>query len=101
MELEIKVENESEIDDLENAKVSEQNPEANKKVEKGSEVTVKLVSTNEKKEIPNLKDKLASEAERILRDLDFNVTIKQQSSDEVEEGRVIGTNPQEGDEVEV
>ncbi|WP_099203063.1 Stk1 family PASTA domain-containing Ser/Thr kinase [Miniphocaeibacter massiliensis] len=100
-DLKIKVENEDEIENKENAKVVSQNPAANTEVEKNTEVTVKLEEVNEEVEIPDFKNNWqGTDAKNKLEELGLVVTIEEKSDDNIREGLVIATNPPAGTKVE-
>jgi beta-lactam-binding protein with PASTA domain len=70
-------------------------------VEKGSRVSVIVSSGPGVIGLPNVNGKGSSEAVKILREKGFQPTTQDQSSESVEKGRVISTDPAAGIEVQV
>jgi beta-lactam-binding protein with PASTA domain len=69
-------------------------------VQKGSRVNVFVSSGPETLGLPNVNHKKSDEAQRILREKGFQPTVQSQSSDTVEKGLVISTDPAAGIEVQ-
>jgi beta-lactam-binding protein with PASTA domain len=70
-------------------------------VKKGSRVSVVVSSGPGVVGLPNVNGKGSSEAVKILREKGFHPTTQNQSSESVEKGRVISTDPAAGIEVQV
>ncbi|MGA9284504.1 MAG: Stk1 family PASTA domain-containing Ser/Thr kinase [Solirubrobacteraceae bacterium] len=70
-------------------------------VDKGSHVSVVVSSGPGVIGLPDVNGKSSSEAMKILREKGFQPTTQSQSSESVEKGRVISTNPAAGIEVQV
>jgi serine/threonine protein kinase len=70
-------------------------------VDKGARVSVVVSSGPGVLGLPNVNGKTSSEAVKILRDKGFQPTTQSQSSESVEKGRVISTDPAAGIEVQV
>ena len=71
-----------------------QSPEGSKKIKKGSKITITLGDGDaDIVDVPSVKNMLEAQAISSLEKAGFRVSISPQDSDEVPEGRVIGTNP--------
>jgi len=70
-------------------------------VDKGAHVEVVVSSGPGVIGLPDVNNKSRSEAEKILREKGFQPTSQNQTSESVEKGRVISTNPAAGIEVQV
>ena len=79
--------------------VAEQDPESGSKAAKNSSITIHLSKGPQAGSVPNLIGKTQSEAEKILKDSDFEVSVKQKTSTETA-GTVISQDPSGGDEVD-
>jgi serine/threonine protein kinase len=69
-------------------------------VEKGSRVSVFVSSGPETLGLPDVNNKKSAEAVKLLRDKGFQPTVQDQSSDTVDKGLVISTDPAAGIEVQ-
>ena len=85
-------------DEVEEGKVISQSPESGDQVKAGSEIALTVSLGPKTDEMPKLKGQLKSNAEKLLKLLDLNLTIlfDEEFSDDVEEGRVTRTDPEEG-----
>ncbi|HVM41360.1 MAG TPA: Stk1 family PASTA domain-containing Ser/Thr kinase, partial [Acidimicrobiia bacterium] len=91
---------------VENAEVPEnqvfaQDPEAGEKVDEGDVVVVRVSQGVGSAPVPDVIDREFEAAEEILEDAGFDVRRAAEFSDEVEEGRVIRTSPEAGEEAEL
>ena len=83
-------------------RIIEQSVDANKKVEKNTEIQV-VVSTGEEVKntyVPNVVDKTEADAEKMLSEKNLIADAEAKYDDNVEEGKVIATEPSAGAEVE-
>ena len=85
-------------DEVEEGKVISQSPERGDQVKEGTEIALTVSLGPKTDEMPKLKGQLKSNAEKLLKLLDLNLTIlfDEEYSDDVEEGRVTRTDPEEG-----
>lgn len=85
-------------DEVEEGKVISQSPESGDQVKAGTEIALTVSLGPKTDEMPKLKGQLKSNAEKLLKLLDLNLTIlfDEEFSDDVEEGRVTRTDPEEG-----
>ena len=85
-------------DEIEEGKVIRQSPESGDQVKEGTEIALTVSLGPKTDEMPKLKGQLKSNAEKLLKLLDLNLTIlfDEEYSDDVEEGRVTRTDPEEG-----
>ncbi len=85
-------------DEVEEGKVISQSPERGDQVKAGTEIALTVSLGPKTDEMPKLKGQLKSNAEKLLKLLDLNLTIlfDEEYSDDVEEGRVTRTDPEEG-----
>ena len=85
-------------DEVEEGKVISQSPERGDQVKAGTEIALTVSLGPKTDEMPKLKGQLKSNAEKLLKLLDLNLTIlfDEEYSDDVEEGRVTRTDPDEG-----
>ena len=85
-------------DEVEEGKVISQSPESGDQVKEGTEIALTVSLGPKTDEMPKLKGQLKSNAEKLLKLLDLNLTIlfDEEYSDDVEEGRVTRTDPDEG-----
>ena len=79
--------------------VTEQDPPAGTEVDDGSEVTL-TVSEGFTVTVPPVRDETEADAKKILEDENLLVESRKQASKEIDEGRVIETDPAAGSEVE-
>lgn len=71
-----------------------QDPDGGKRIKKDTEITVTVGDEDaDLKEIPSVKNMMEAQAISSLEKAGFKVSISPQDSDEVPEGRVIGTSP--------
>ncbi|MEX0913723.1 MAG: PASTA domain-containing protein, partial [Demequina sp.] len=68
-------------------------------VDRGSEVTIKVAVEPSTQEVPNVVGKTQSDAQDTLNNEGFDVTVEEQESETVAEGKVIQQNPSAGTEV--
>ena len=93
---------EAKSDDHEEGQVIKTDPEAGKRIEKGTTVVITVCSGEKGKEVtvPQLKNESEESATKALDKLGFTkITPQLKQSDEVEEGLVIETNPKAGETV--
>ena len=93
---------EAKSDDHEEGQVIKTDPEAGKRIEKGTTVVITVCSGEKGKEVtvPQLKNESEESATKALDKLGFTkITPQLKPSDEVEEGLVIETNPKAGETV--
>lgn len=93
---------EAKSDDHEEGQVIKTDPEAGKRIEKGTTVVITVCSGEKGKEVtvPQLKNESEESATKALDKLGFTkITPQLKASDEVEEGLVIETNPKAGETV--
>ena len=85
-------------DKVEEGKVISQSPKSGDQVKEGTEIALTVSLGPKTDEMPKLKGQLKSNAEKLLKLLDLNLTIlfDEEYSDDVEEGRVTRTDPEEG-----
>ena len=85
-------------DEIEEGKVINQSPESGDQVKEGTEIALTVSLGPKTDEMPKLKGQLKSNAEKLLKLLDLNLTIlfDEEYSDDIEEGRVTRTDPDEG-----
>ena len=85
-------------DEIEEGKVINQSPESGDQVKEGTEIALTVSLGPKTDEMPKLKGQLKSNAEKLLKLLDLNLTIlfDEEYSDDIEEGRVTRTDPEEG-----
>lgn len=77
--------------------VISQSPDAGERVISGSTVTLYVAASNEDIEVPNLYEYTVESAERVLRASDLsNYSVSEVSSETVEEGLIIYTDPKAG-----
>lgn len=77
--------------------VISQSPKAGERVISGSTVTLYVAASNEDIEVPNLYEYTVESAERVLRASDLsNYSVSEVSSETVEEGLIIYTDPKAG-----
>lgn len=86
-----------ESEDVEVDIVISQNPEAGQKVKAGRTIDIVVSSGTEAVDVPDVTGKTKDAAKTILEKAGFNVTIKEDFSDEVEEGDVISQTPESGE----
>ena len=86
-------------DTVEEDRVAGQRPEPGTEAEEGSLVTITVSSGPGEAPVPLVQGMPADEAEKELRDAGFPSERRQEFSDTVRSGRVIGTNPVEGTSV--
>jgi eukaryotic-like serine/threonine-protein kinase len=86
-------------DTVEEDRVAGQRPEPGTEAEEGSLVTITVSSGPGEAPVPLVQGMPADEAEEELRDAGFPSERRQEFSDTVRSGRVIGTNPAEGTSV--
>jgi serine/threonine-protein kinase len=79
--------------------VTEQDPAAGSEADEGSEVTL-TISLGLSVKVPPVRDLEVDEATKRLQDEELLVDTRQQASDDVEPGKVIGTDPAAEAEVE-
>ena len=77
--------------------VISQDPKANAKADKGSEVTLTVSAGADTVPVVNVDDKSFEDAQRILKAQGFEVQRQDEASSTVDEGRVIRTDPAGGD----
>ncbi|MFW6203780.1 MAG: Stk1 family PASTA domain-containing Ser/Thr kinase [Actinomycetota bacterium] len=87
-------------DEEEQGTVLSQNPPAGEELDQGSEVDLTVGQAPEEVRVPNVEGETRDEARDTLVDEGFEVEEQEQSSSEVEEGRVIETDPPGGTTVE-
>jgi serine/threonine-protein kinase len=97
-DLEVKVE--SGPSDKDPGVVFGQDPAANKKVDEGTEVTIKVSAGAAQVQVPDVKGKTQDEATQILSDAGLVPSPKQVENGDVEEGKVIDTDPAAGTPVD-
>ncbi len=85
-------------DEIEEGKVISQSPESGDQVKEGTKIALTVSLGPKTDEMPKLKGQLKSNAEKLLKLLDLNLTIlfDEEYSDDIEEGRVTRTDPDEG-----
>ena len=91
-------------DEYEDGEIIEQNPEAGTEVKEGSTITLTVVTTDEETEmvkIPSVIGDTFEQAESALRERGLSAIKKEESSETIEAGYVIGTDPGPGEEVAV
>jgi serine/threonine-protein kinase len=79
--------------------VTEQDPAAGSEVEEGSEVAL-TISLGLSVKVPPVRDLTVGEATKRLQDEELLVDTRQQASRDVDPGKVIGTEPPAGEEVD-
>ncbi|MFW6090247.1 MAG: Stk1 family PASTA domain-containing Ser/Thr kinase [Actinomycetota bacterium] len=94
------VEFEETDDEEEQGTVLSQDPPADEEIEQGGEVNLTVGQAPEEVFVPNVEGDTRDEARDALVDEGFEVEEQEQSSSEVEEGRVIETDPPGGTTVE-
>ena len=81
--------------------VFDQDPNAGQTVDEGDTVTIFVSAGRRQVEVPNLSGKTLQEAENILREEGLRLgEVTSESSDEVEEDRVISQSPSAGEQVD-
>ncbi|MEE1086607.1 MAG: Stk1 family PASTA domain-containing Ser/Thr kinase [Schaedlerella sp.] len=85
---------------VEESKVISTDPEHGEEVDKGSNITIYVSKGSEKVKVPNVVGESASSAQRILENADFKVSVTEEYSDKVSEGKVISQNPVGGKKAE-
>lgn len=85
-------------DEYEEGIVMEQSPKAKDEVKAGRTVTLTVSKGPDEKEMPKLVNMKEADAIKQLEELKFGlkITVKDESSSEVEQGKVIRTDPKEG-----
>lgn len=81
--------------------ILEQTPDALTTVKKGQEIKVTVSSGIQTVSVPNIIGKTKEEARKILNDNGIQVEFKEVYNDSVEEGLVIRTNIDAGDEIDI
>lgn len=95
--------------EYEDGEIIDQDPQAETQVEKGSTITLTVVSVDEEDNtddsntvaVPSIYGKTYEDAQSTLRARGLSATRTTQSSDSVAEGTVIGSDPEAGTEVSV
>ncbi|MEC4175120.1 Stk1 family PASTA domain-containing Ser/Thr kinase [Adlercreutzia sp. R7] len=82
-------------DDVKEGRVIKQNP-LNDKVKPGSTVTITVSRGSDTVEVPSVVGSSRDSAESTLRDAGFEVSVKEDYSSDVKEGRVISQSPSGG-----
>ncbi|AZA12467.1 Stk1 family PASTA domain-containing Ser/Thr kinase [Corynebacterium choanae] len=79
--------------------VIDTNPGPGSKLQRGSTVTLNVSSGQEETEVPNLTDRTTKQATELLEavGLKLDTQVKEESDDEIEEGRIITQQPRPGD----
>ncbi len=87
-----------ESDKYEKGYVMSQNPKDGEKVDKNTQIELVISSgkTEEEIEVPDVKDRDEAKAQKMLEDAGFVVDSEAGYSDDVDEGKVISTNPEAG-----
>jgi serine/threonine-protein kinase len=80
-------------EDIPVGEVVDQNPAGGAEAPRGSEVVLQVSSGPEERPVPDVAGRTVAEASNILGQNGFTVTQRSEPSTEVEEGRVIGTDP--------
>ena len=94
-------------DEYTEGEIIDQDPQAETQVEKGSTVILTVVAIEEEDEssktveIPSIYGKTYEDAQSALRACGLTATQKRRSSDSVDEGTVMGSDPEAGTEVPV
>jgi serine/threonine-protein kinase len=89
-----------EVEDVEPGTVAEQAPAAGQEVAPASTVTIKISSGPGTVQVPDVTNRTAEEASGILGEAGFGVQSREEASDQVENGRVIRSEPGAGSAVE-
>ena len=84
-------------DDIEEGVVFEQSPAADRELEEGSQVLIKVSTGPVSEEIPVVAGMTEAEGVALLEDAGFTVKVLYADSEDVDEGIVIGSNPQAGE----
>lgn len=87
---------ETETDEYAPGYVIKQNPEAGTTVKEGKIVEIQVAVATEGVEVPDVTDKTEEAAVSALEKVGFEVEIKEEASDDVDEGRVIRQSPSGG-----
>ena len=87
-----------ESDKYEKGYVMSQSPKDGEKVDKNTQIELVISSgkTEEEIEVPDVKDRDEAKAQKMLEDAGFVVDSEAGYSDDVDEGKVISTNPEAG-----
>ena len=85
-----------EKDDVAPGTVVAQNPAAGAQVTKGSPVDLAVAKASGQELVPDVSGQTLAAAQAALQDKGFRVSTKEQASNSVERGRVIGTDPAAG-----
>jgi beta-lactam-binding protein with PASTA domain/tRNA A-37 threonylcarbamoyl transferase component Bud32 len=89
-----KVETELEVnDEVPVNEVFAQDPEPGARLQKGETVTLTVSEGKGKVPVPDVTGQTLDDAEATLQDAGFEVRVRQEASDKVEEGKVIRTDP--------
>lgn len=92
------IEARKESEEFDKGEVMEQSPKAGEEIEINSQI--KLVVSNGKEaedvEVPDVTDKDEAKAQKMLEDAGFVVDFESEYHDDIEEGRVIATDPEAG-----
>ena len=85
-------------DEVEAGRIIRQTPAANSRVEVGSEVKFVISLGELNNDMPDLMEMKSTDAEKLLKSLEMQLTIRIESmyDDQVEENRIIRTEPSEG-----
>jgi len=89
------------VDDRPVGTVIGQDPGAGEKVDRGSTVKLTVSAGQGTKEVPAVAGQSVEEAQRILTELGFTTTTKEEASENVSAGTVIGTLPAAGKRADV
>ena len=76
--------------------VLEQSVEAGSKAKSGDEITITIATKSEVSTVPNVFNKTQKEAEKLIKDKGFKVSIVEEENDTVEKGKVFLQNPPSG-----
>lgn len=98
--LRLRVKSREESADVEEGVIISQDPNSNTKVKKGDEIEVVVSKGLEKIEVPDLTKKEFEGIENYLKQKGFEIgNVRKESSDTVEEGKIISQNPEVGKKV--